>query len=176
MSDSSDRSSDGAPSEYETRLREVFSPERIQTDVQVSSLKRMIESMSGLFTKNNQHAIDKDTVFRALLERERLGSTCVGNGVALPHGRLNGLPNAVGAIMRMKTPLDMDASDEKPVFIVCGLLVPADCADAHIKILAKLARGFEEHNLHQRMMEAEDSEAIFVEIVKFDAELTRIGN
>ena len=176
MSDSSDHSSDGVLSEFETRLREVFSPERIQTDVQVSSLKRMIESMSGLFTKNNQHAIDKDTVFRALLDRERLGSTCVGNGVALPHGRLNGLPNAVGAIMRMKTPLDMDASDEKPVFIVCGLLVPADCADAHIKILAKLARGFKEYDLHQRMMEAKDPEEIFLEIVKFDTELTRVGN
>ena len=64
----------------------------------------------------------------------------------------------------------------KSQFSLYALTRSRDCADAHIKILAKLARGFEEHNLHQRMMEAEDSEAIFVEIVKFDAELARVGN
>ncbi len=150
------------------RLKDVFSIDRMELDVQVSSKKRMLEVMSNLFTKNNNYSINKDIVFRALLSRESLGSTCVGNGVVLPHGRLSGLPNPIGAIIRMSRPLDLQAEDAKPVNLACGLLVPADCADVHVNILAKLARGFVHQDLHRRLIEAQDMEAMYDEITKFD--------
>ncbi len=151
-------------------LSEVFAAERIQVDVNVSSHKRMIEMLSNLFTKNNHHIVNKNTVFHALLERERIGSTCVGNGVAIPHGRLSDLEEAMGAILRMKTPLNLDAIDDKPVILACGLLVPADCAEVHIRILSRLARGFSQGDLCRRMLEAKDSNQLFSQIVEFENE------
>ena len=153
-----------------TRLQDIFCAERMQTGVQISSSKRLLEVMSDLFTRNNRFTINKETVFRVLYEREQLGSTCLGNGVTIPHGRLNDLPGALGAIVRMKTPLTL-GSDNQSVLLACGLLVPADRADAHIKLLARLAEGFEKHDLHRQLMDAEDAEQMFATLVRFDEEI-----
>jgi len=131
----------------------------------------MIEVLSNLFTKFDRRTVNKDTVFRVLLERERIGSTCVGNGVALPHGRLSDWTGAIGDIVRMKSPIRLDAMDDIPVSLACGLLVPQNCADVHINVLASLARGFQEGDLCHRMLAAESARQLYAEIVEYDNEL-----
>lgn len=173
MSDSLDHSSSAAHPGTDVQLKDVFSCDRVQLNVAVSSKRRLIEVVAKLFADGSQQVMNKDTVFRSLLERERLGSTCVGNGVMIPHSRLHDLPAPLGAIIRMSTPLNSEADDEIPISLVCGLLVPADCSDLHTRILAKLAQGFVERNLHQRLMKAADRTELIDQLVKFDNETAR---
>ena len=170
MNETSGQLSVGGQSKQDILLSDVFAEERIQVDVHVSSHKRMLEILSRLFAENIQYDLNRNTVFHTLLKRERIGSTCVGNGVALPHGRLNELSEAVGAILRMATPLMLDAIDNKPVILACGLLVPANIADIHINVLAKLARGFEQGDLCHRMLSAKSSKQLFEQIVEYENE------
>ncbi len=173
MSDSSDHSLVTERPGADVRLNQVFSCDRIQLDVEVSSKRRLLEVVSKLFANGSEHVMNKNTVFRSLLERERLGSTCVGNGVMIPHSRLHSLPAPLGVVVRMATPLEADADDNTPVSLACGLLVPAECSDLHIRILGRLAEGFAEHNLHQRLMAAQDERELFDQLVIFDNETSR---
>lgn len=173
MSDSQDQSQSAERPDADVRLNKVFACSRIQIDVEVSSTRRLIEVIAKLFANGSQHEMHKDTVFRSLLERERLGSTCVGNGVMIPHSRLHSLPAPIGAIVRMTTPLEVDADDDTPVSLACGLLVPAECSDLHIRILARLAEGFVERDLHQRLMGALDERELYDQLVQFDNETPR---
>ena len=168
MSDTPDQLSVTGRTNRNILLSDVFVEERIQVDVHVSSQKRMLEVLSILFTENMRYDLSKNTVFHALLKRERIGSTCIGNGVVLPHGRLSELTDAVGAILRMTTPLKLDAVDDKPVVLACGLLVPANCADVHINILARLAGGFEQGDLCHRMLKAKTAKQLFEQIVEYE--------
>ncbi len=173
MSDSLDQSSRAGHPSTDVRLADVFSCDRVRLNVEVSSKRRLIEIVAKLFATGSQHEMNKDTVFRSLIERERLGSTCVGAGVMIPHSRLNGLPQPLGAVVQMATPLQAEAEDEIPVSLVCGLLVPADCSDLHVRILARLAQGFAENNLCQRLMDAKDAAEVIDQLVKFDSETPR---
>ena len=121
--------------------KDVFSCDRIRTNIEVTSKRRLFEIIAKLFITGRPHAMNKDTVFRSLLERERLGSTCVGKGVMIPHSRLHGLASPLGAVVHLATPLHLEADDEVPVFLACGLLVPAECSDLHIRILARAGGG-----------------------------------
>lgn len=170
MSDSPDQSPFAACPHTQVRLGDVFARDRVQLDVTVSSKRRLIEVIAKLFANGSRHAIDKDTVFRSLIERERLGSTCVGNGVMMPHSRLHSLPAPLAAIVRMSVPLTLEADDGIPVSLVCGLLVPAECSDTHIRILAKLAEGFAEQNLHDRLMGAASETEIIEQLARLDSE------
>jgi len=152
----------------EVRFADVFSPDRIQIGIKVSSAKRMLEVVSGLLANNSDDAVDEDVVFRTLLEREHLGSTCVGNGVALPHGRLDNIQTPIGAIMCMETPLKMDAIDDKPVDLVCALVVPANARDEHIELLRKLAEGIERYSLDHRIRNAASCSEVYLELAKLD--------
>ncbi len=173
MSDAKDQPLSAERRDEDVRLNQVFSCSRIQIDVEVSNTRRLIEVISKLFASGSQHEMHKDTVFRSLLERERLGSTCVGNGVMIPHSRLHSLPAPIGAIVRMATPLEVDTASDAPVSLACGLLVPAECSDLHIRILARLAEGFVERDLHQRLMDAKDERELFDQLVQFDDETPR---
>ena len=173
MSDANDHSLTAERPSADVRLNEVFSCSRIQFDVEINSKRRLLEVLAKLFANGSEHVMNKDTVFRSLLERERLGSTCVGNGVMIPHSRLHSLPAPLGAIVRMTTPLALDSDDDLPVCLACGLLVPAECSDLHIRILARLAQGFAEHQLKQQIMAAKDKNEIFDQLIKFDNETPR---
>lgn len=168
MNENVDQSSQAGHPEMDVRLADVFSCDRIRLNVEVKSKRRLIELIAKLFANSSEYVMNKDTVFRSLLERENLGSTCLGNGVMVPHSRLHGLTSPLGAVVQMTTPLKVDAHDEMPVSLACGLLVPAECSDLHIRILARLAEGFSEHNLYQRLIHAENESELFEELVKFD--------
>ena len=109
-------------------------------DMQASSKKRVFEQV-GLLFENNQ-AIARATVFDSLFARERLGSTGLGQGVAIPHGRIKGLKEAVAAFIRLAEPIAFDAPDGRPVSILVVLLVPEQATQQHLDILSELAQMF----------------------------------
>src|SRR5512140_62545 len=114
-----------------------------------SSKKRLFEQVGLLI--ENQHGIAKAAVYDSLFERERLGSTGLGQGVAIPHGRIKGLKEALGAFVRLAQPVPFDAPDGKPVSLVFVLLVPEHATERHLQILSELAQMFADRELRERL-------------------------
>ena len=140
-------------------LRGFLSADRILFNVAVSSKKRMLEELSGLLSRHRT-MLDRHTVFQVLNERERLGSTGIGSGIALPHGRLNGISEPLAAVLRLRQGLDFDAVDDQPVTLVIGLLVPADATEQHLKILASLAQTFSDAAHKSQILAAQDADSL----------------
>jgi PTS system nitrogen regulatory IIA component len=127
-------------------------------DLAASSKKRLFEQVGLLF--ENQHGIARGVVFESLFARERLGSTGLGQGVAIPHGRIKGLKDAVGALVRLAQPVTFDAPDGKPVSLAFTLLVPEHATEKHLEILSELAQMFSDRALREAMMLAPDASAL----------------
>ncbi len=108
-----------------------------------------------------RHGLKPSTVFNNLLERERLGSTALGRGVAIPHGRIKGLAGAAGMLYRLNPPLVFDAPDGQPVNLCFVLLVPADANEYHLQILGELAQMFGDQALRERLLGAPAAEDIY---------------
>lgn len=141
------------------RIADFLSPVRIDLDCQISSKKRLMEHIASMLTRETE--TDEESVFRVLIERERLGSTGIGQGVALPHGRLSEIDDAVLALAVLNTPLDYQSPDQQDVQIVVGLLVPEKANDAHLQILARLAELLNQTVLRNQLLQAKDKDEIF---------------
>lgn len=124
-------------------------------DLDVSSKKRVFEQV-GLLFENNHH-IARSQVFDSLFSREKLGSTGLGQGIAIPHGRIKGLKEAVGALIRMKQAIPFDAPDGDNVNLIFVLLVPERATDLHLQILSELAQMFSEKAFRERLLTAGSS-------------------
>ena len=119
-------------------IQAIVSLDRTECAVQCNSKKRILEIISGIAAKNNPD-IDEATVLSALLARERMGSTGIGNGIALPHGRLAGLEKVIAIVVTTTPAINFDAIDNKPVDIFFTLLVPQEQTDGHLQTLAMVA-------------------------------------
>ncbi len=120
-------------------LAELLTPQRITLDAQLSSRKRLLEHLAKQLTGTDNTDLDERDLFEALCEREHLGSTALGHGVAIPHARLIGLDDSRASVVRLRSALDYDSPDGKPVDLVIGLAVPQACTDSHLRILSDLA-------------------------------------
>ena len=127
-------------------------------DLQVSSKKRLFEQVGLMF--ENHHGIARSLVFDSLFARERLGSTGLGQGVAIPHGRIKGLKDALGAFVRLAQPVPFDAPDGRPVTLLFVLLVPEQATEKHLQILSELAQMFSDRTLRDAMSAAADAAAL----------------
>ena len=136
----------------------LLPPANVVVDVSVSSKKRLFEHMGLLF--ENNHGVASSVVFDSLFARERLGSTGLGHGVAIPHGRIKGLKDALGALVRISTPVPFDAPDSQPVNLVFALLVPEQATEKHLQILSELAQMFSDLELRESMNTAADSASL----------------
>lgn len=134
-------------------IETLLSPERVSLGVVASSKERLFEQIAKLMQEGTD-LLDPRQASEALLERERLGSTGIGSGVALPHGRVPALQRPLGAFCTLAGALDYDAIDRKPVTMVFALLVPLEAADEHLKILAELARLFSNKMWRERLVQA----------------------
>jgi PTS system nitrogen regulatory IIA component len=124
----------------------------------VSSKKRVFEQ-AGLLFENNQQ-IARSQVFDSLFAREKLGSTGLGQGIAIPHGRIKGLKEAIGALVRLNNPIAFDAPDGQPVNLVFVLLVPEKATDLHLQILSELAQMFSDKVLREKLLQESSAAAI----------------
>jgi PTS system nitrogen regulatory IIA component len=130
----------------------LISPDTTLLDLSFSSKKKLFEHAADLFART--HALKAADVFTSLFERERLGSTALGYGIAIPHGRIKGLKDAAGAFYRLKTPLEFDAPDSQPVSLCFILLVPNDANERHLQILGELAQLFGDETMRTTMLQA----------------------
>ncbi len=119
-------------------LQAILSASRTQCAVQCNSKKRILEIISQLAVENNRD-IEPETVLAALMHRERMGSTGIGNGIAIPHGRLANLDHVMAIVVTSEPAIDFDAIDDKPVDIFFALLVPEDQSEGHLQVLAGVA-------------------------------------
>ena len=120
------------------------------------------------YLANHAQAISADSIFHALLERERLGSTGLGRGVAIPHARVPGITETVAAMMILATPIGYEASDNKPVDIVFGLLVPNDDDQYHLEHLARIATILRDEKNCDMIRNASDPEKLFNLLLAID--------
>ena len=151
-------------------ISELVTPERVVCSDEISSKKRALELLGELIAQA-QPDIDTDAVFDTLLSRERLGSTGLGNGVALPHGRLAQSDHAIGAFIKLEQGIDFDAIDQQPVSLVFALLVPEHFTDEHLKILAYLADMFSNSDFCTRLRNADSDQSLYQHLISWQSAL-----
>ena len=121
-------------------LANLLTPLRTRALARVSSKKTCLELVASLASDDLE--IDEPLLFRALFERERLGSTALGNGIAIPHCRVPGCSQIAGILITIEEPIDFDAPDNQPVDLVCALVVPEEATNDHLSALAEIASRF----------------------------------
>jgi PTS system nitrogen regulatory IIA component len=128
----------------------LITPDTTLLDLSFTSKKKLFEHAADLFAQ--AYGLKSADIFTSLFERERLGSTALGCGIAIPHGRIKGLQEARGAFYRLKTPLEFDAPDSLPVSLCFILLVPKDANEQHLQILGELAQLFGDEAMRTNML------------------------
>jgi PTS system nitrogen regulatory IIA component len=148
-------------------IAQLLSPDRVSRTSEISSKKRVLEVLSEMLA-SSQPNLSVTEIFDSLIARERLGSTGLGHGVAIPHGRLAGIEHAVAALVKLERGVDYDAPDREPVDLLFALLVPQESTDEHLQILATLARMFADPATLASLRSADDGEALLSEIQRWD--------
>ncbi|MBI5923182.1 MAG: PTS IIA-like nitrogen regulatory protein PtsN [Betaproteobacteria bacterium] len=136
----------------------LLPPTNILLGLEASSKKRVFEQAGLLF--ENQQGIARSAVYDALFAREKLGSTGLGQGIAIPHGRIKGLKDAVGGFLRLAAPVQFDSPDGKPITLAFVLLVPEAATERHLQILSELAQMFSDPDFREQLNAATDPAAI----------------
>ena len=140
------------------RIAKLLPARNVLLDLAVTSKKRVFEQAALLF--ENEHGIERGKVFDSLFARERLGSTGLGQSVAIPHGRIKGLREAIAAVIRVSTPIPFDAPDGQPVRLLVFLLVPEHATEEHLEILSELAELLSDAAIRETLLTGEDPAAL----------------
>lgn len=138
---------------------QLLSPDGVIANLKANSKKQALQELSARAAKiTGQH---ERAIFDTLLERERLGTTGVGNGIAIPHGRLPGLDKLYGLFARVERPIDFDSIDEMPVDLIFLLLAPESAGADHLKALARVSRLLRDKGVCEKLRGAESADAIY---------------
>ncbi|MBI5785698.1 MAG: PTS IIA-like nitrogen regulatory protein PtsN [Rhodocyclales bacterium] len=140
-----------------TLIAKLLPLSNVLVGLEASSKKRVFEQAGILF--ENRHGLARSLVYDALFAREKLGSTGLGQGIAIPHGRIKGLKDVRAAFLRLATPVQFDAPDGKPVGYVFILLVPEAATEHHLQLLSELAQMFSDKTFRERLAAAPDAAA-----------------
>ena len=144
-------------------LTNLLSVSQVLLDFDASSKKRVFEQAGMLF--ENHLGLARSVVFDSLFAREKLGSTGLGQGIAIPHGRIKGLKQAAGAFLRLATPVPFDSPDGRPVNLLFVLLVPEAATDEHLELLRQIASMLDRADIRERLRQAADSQALYQIVV-----------
>jgi PTS system nitrogen regulatory IIA component len=153
------------------KFSELINENYIIPEFQGSTKKQVLEELVEALAANKGE-IDRVELLNALLEREKLGSTGIGDGVAIPHGKLKGLDNIILLFGKSGQGVDFDAIDGKPVCLVFLLVAPADSAGLHLKALARLSRMLRETEFKNSLLMASDAETLLKIIIDKDENLS----
>ena len=144
-------------------IGDLLRPERVYSHLRATSKKQALQELArraAQVTGQNERAI-----FDVLMERERLGTTGVGNGIAIPHGKLASLDRLYGLFARLEHPIDFDAIDERPVDLVFLLLAPETAGADHLKALARVSRLLRDKSACEKLRGTDDAEALYALLV-----------
>lgn len=141
------------------RLASILSVEQVLVCVDATSKKRAFEEVGLLF--ENLHGLSRSLVTDSLFSRERLGSTGLGHGVAIPHGRIKGLKAPMAAILQLTHAIGFDAPDEQPVRLLIFLLVPEAATQKHLEILSEIAEMLSDASLREKLASSADASDLY---------------
>lgn len=141
------------------QIDHILTPQRTFAGVQGGSKKRMLELIGKMIAQHSH--LDPDSIYQNLIAREKLGSTGFGNGIAIPHCRLEDCHKPVGALFQLQSKIDFDALDGEPVDLIFVLLVPSEATEQHLQILKMLAEKLDQASLREALREADDAEALY---------------
>ncbi|OCO98343.1 MULTISPECIES: PTS IIA-like nitrogen regulatory protein PtsN [unclassified Ensifer] len=127
--------------------------------MRANSKKQLLQELAAKASKIT--GLPEREIFDVILQRERLGSTGVGNGIAIPHGKLNNLPSIIGIFSRLETPVDFEALDDQPVDLVFLLLAPEGAGADHLKALSRIARVLRDHDMVAKIRSSDSASAIY---------------
>jgi nitrogen PTS system EIIA component len=140
------------------RLASILPVDQVLVSVEVTSKKRAFEEAGLLF--ESLHGLSRALVTDSLFARERLGSTGLGHGVAIPHGRIKGLKAPMAAVFRLSQPIGFDAPDEQPVQLLIFLLVPEAATQKHLEILSEIAELLSDGGLRDRIKNSDNRDLL----------------
>lgn len=140
-------------------LEDLVSPEGVVAHLKVTSKKQTLQDLSARAAELT--GVSERTIYETLLERERLGSTGVGQGIAIPHGKLAQLTRLHGLFARLDTPVDFESVDDQPVDLVFLLLAPEGAGADHLKALARISRLLRNQSVVEKLRASDDPAALF---------------
>lgn len=141
------------------RVSDLAGPDAIVPNLKVSSKKQALQELSAFAAKLT--GLSEREIFNVLIRRERLGTTGIGQGVAIPHGKLKGLDNIQGVFARLAQPIDFDSIDERPVDLIFMLLVPEGAGTDHLKALARVSRLMRDQRTCEKVRGSDSADAIY---------------
>lgn len=150
-------------------INELLSPSRAICALEGGSKKRTLEIVSRHIAEQ-QPEMTAAEIFSALINRERLGSTGIGEGVAIPHCRLSDCHQALGILIQLDQAIEFDAIDGKPVDLLFVLLVPEEACDEHLQTLGNLAELFSQETFRERLRSAQSNRSLYNAAVEFQAD------
>lgn len=150
-------------------ITDLLKPQRVTCCHDVGSKKRLLEHISELLADSSPQLSPND-IFDALLNREKLGSTGLGKGVAIPHGRMSALEKPLCAFVKLDEPIDFDASDGQPVDLVFTLLVPEESTEEHLQVLSTIAEIFSNAGISKALRLCETDSCLLEQLSQWEAQ------
>ncbi|NVK44115.1 MAG: PTS IIA-like nitrogen regulatory protein PtsN [Oceanospirillaceae bacterium] len=141
-------------------LHELLTPPLTLCNLDGGSKKRVLETASKIIAENTEGVAAED-IFSGLIGRERLGSTGIGSGIAIPHCRLDSATQAIGMLIKLEEPIDFDAIDNQPVDLLFLLLVPSEASDEHLQTLAMLAELFSRQDVLSTLRDTSTDQQLY---------------
>jgi PTS system nitrogen regulatory IIA component len=141
------------------QISDILSPESVVSNLKVTSKKQALQELSKRIA-DLAELEDRD-VFEILLDREKLGTTGVGNGIAIPHGKLEHLDKLHGLFARLERPVEFDSIDERPVDLIFLLLAPESAGADHLKALAQVSRLLRDKSMCEKLRGSDSAEALY---------------
>jgi len=151
------------------RLSEILDAKNIIPDLKARDKKKALEELAETIV-NSRPSLDKNALVKVLMDRERLGSTGIGDGVAIPHGKLHGISEPVISFGRSIKGLDFESLDGQPVFLFFLLIAPENSASVHLKALARIAKLLKNSSFRKTLMEIPTRQELYKTIIQNDEE------
>ncbi len=151
------------------KLSELIDQSNIIPDLKAKDKKEVLEELAEPIA-SHEPSLDKGSLVRILLERERLGSTGIGDGVAIPHGKFHGVSQPVISFGRSRQGLDFESMDGQPAYLFFLLVAPENSASVHLKALAKIAKILKNSSFRKVLMEAPTRKELYQTIIQNDEE------
>ncbi|MCK4608594.1 MAG: PTS IIA-like nitrogen regulatory protein PtsN [Gammaproteobacteria bacterium] len=142
------------------KINEILTPSYTVNDAQADTKKAVLDLISKLMAQNLAD-VEYKQILECLISREKLGTTAIGHGIAIPHGRIKDLFEPIAALIHLQKPVDFDADDNQPVDLLFALLVPEEAEETHLEILAAIALKLSNKKLRNKLRSAKDSTELY---------------
>lgn len=149
-------------------IRDLLQPESVVADLKAANKKQLLQELAKCAARVT--GVNDRKIFETLLERERLGSTGVGSGIAIPHGKLSDFKRLYGVFARLERPVDFDSIDEQPVDLIFLLLAPEGAGADHLKALARVSRLLRDTSMCEKLRGTDTADGLYMVLTQSEAQ------